>query len=277
MGHPLCVSNQQRGKTDKSHSCSFFRLLLRGFMQLIFLTPKPAAVPGVAPTHRPWVYVILNPNLICMLLHLFTSRPEAGESMRGYLHGGIIIDLIGQKGPTPKTHLLLLDVLVLALQCFMLAVVMEKERLGTVMKAYTSPNSAANRSIVARAEIQDLDAEERGVVRDSVAENGDIELGTMRNREPPSSNERERNNGADSDRAALLAEPPPREHRGDGLDTFWSGRAIVADLHILQVIRRHWRDYGIMNGEATESAWQNVGFRAARSMILLRTEMPAGR
>jgi hypothetical protein len=108
-------------------------------MQLIFLTPKPASVPGVAPTHRPWVYVILGPNLICMLLHIFTSRSEAGEAMRGYLHGGIIVDLIGYKGPTSKIHLLLLDILVLALQCFMLAVVMEKDRLSTVMKAYTSP------------------------------------------------------------------------------------------------------------------------------------------
>lgn len=250
------------------YSCSFFRLLLRGFNQLIFLTPKPASVPGVAPTQRPWLYVILGPNLICMLLHIFTSRSEAGEAMRGYLHGGIIIDIIGQKGPTSKIHLLLLDFLVLALQCFMLAVVMEKDRLGTVMKAYTSPSSAASRAAVARADIQDLDAEERGVVRDTVADTGDIEMQHMANRADSSTTSaQEPNNEESGDRAALLAEPPSREHRGDGLDTFWSGRAIIADLHILQVIRRHWRDYGLMNGAATESALQNVGFRAEVAAI----------
>jgi hypothetical protein len=232
-------------------------------MQLIFLTPKPASVPGVAPTHRPWVYVILGPNLICMLLHIFTSRSEAGEAMRGYLHGGIIVDLIGYKGPTSKIHLLLLDILVLALQCFMLAVVMEKDRLSTVMKAYTSPRGAGNRVTVVRAELQDLDAEERGVVRDSVPEHGSIALLAIANRTAlVSSNRQVPNTEEDSDRARLLAEPTAREDRGDGLDTFWSGRAIIADLHILQVIRRHWRDYGILNGEATESALQNVGFRA---------------
>ena len=252
-----------------SCSCSFFRLLLRGFCQLIFLTPTPAALSVVEPIHRPWFYVIFGPNLICMLLHLFTTRPEAGESMRGYLHGGIIIDLIGQKGPSSKIHLLLLDILVLALQCFMLAVVMERDRLSKVMKAYTSPNAAGNPTRTTVPSRQDHDAEERGVARDTVTDSGDIELQSMADRREAPSNSvaQEANAEADDDRARLLAEPPSREDRGDGLDTFWSGRAIIADLHLLHIIRRHWREYGIMTGAATESALQNVGFRAEVAAI----------
>ena len=84
--------------------------------------------------------------------------------MRGYLHGGVIIDLIGQKGPTSKFHLVLLDLLVLGLQCFMLAVHVERERLSAVNDALTStvPTAAMDVPREAVVSAQNLDAEERG-------------------------------------------------------------------------------------------------------------------
>ncbi|CAG8982651.1 hypothetical protein HYALB_00006049 [Hymenoscyphus albidus] len=246
--------------------CSMFRFLMRGILQLIFLTPKPPSLPS-SPPHRPFLWIIFGPNLFCALLHLLSSRPEAGESMRGYLHGGIMIDIIGQKGPTSKVHLLILDILVLGLQCFMLSVIVEKERLTKVMKAYTTPNSSGNATQTIIPTAQDHDAEERGVARDSVTENGDIELQPLTNRGNEASSEE--NEETNDDRARLLAEPAPREDRGDGLDTFWSGRAIIADLHILNTLRRQWNDYGVINGNGTaaEAALQNVGFRAEVAAI----------
>src|SRR3954469_4316676 len=94
------------------YSCSLFRLLLRAVNQMMFLSPKPQFIP-TAPIHRPYIGAIFAPNIICILLHILTARSEAGEAMRGYLHGGVIIDLIGQKGPTSKFHLVVLDLLVL--------------------------------------------------------------------------------------------------------------------------------------------------------------------
>lgn len=200
-----------------------------------------------------------------MLLHIFTARSEAGEAVRGYLHGGVIIDLIGYKGPTSKIHLVLLDLLILGLQCFMLAVHVENERLRKAIAALSSGSGPTVQSDQPRAEtntIQDHDAEEQGVMRDSVTDNDGIELQAMgpRTEEATSST----NIGVDiernEERERLLAEPPPRLEEDDrddtGLDIYWSGTVVLADFHILQNLRRQWRDYG----NATESALQTVGF-----------------
>jgi hypothetical protein len=236
------------------HSCSLFRLLLRVLNQMIFLTPKPNFIPPAAQ-HRPYIGAIFGPNLVCILLHIFTARSEAGEVMRGYLHGGVIVDLIGQKGPTSKIHLVLLDLLILGLQCFMLAVHVEKERLSALIAAYLSPAASATdqpRATVASA--QDHDAEERGIMRTGVTANGDTE-GQERNEE----------------RERLLAEPPPREDDEDPLDTFWSGTAILADFHVIHNLKKQWADYG----NATESAIQTMGFSAEFAAVAANRRLNA--
>ncbi|TVY49335.1 DSC E3 ubiquitin ligase complex subunit [Lachnellula occidentalis] len=240
--------------------CSLFRLLIRAVNQMMFLSPKPNFIPPM-PQHRPYIGAIFGPNIICFLLHIFTARSEAGEAMRGYLHGGIIVDLIGQKGPTSKIHLVLLDVLVLVLQCFMLAVHIERERLVAVLKAFLSPNQVTDEPRSTVSANQDHDAEERGIMREAITNNGDIELQPLHVREDgpstaiPSEHEEER--------ARLLAEPPPLEEREeDALDMFWSGTAIVADFHVLQNIRTQWSDYGNATGSALQTAGFSAGFAA---------------
>lgn len=241
------------------NSCSLFRFLLRAVNQMMFLTPKPSFVPP-APQHRPYIGAIFLPNIICLLLHLFTARPEAGEAMRGYLHGGVIIDLIGYKGPTSKFHLVLLDLLVLGLQCFMLAVHVEKERLSSIIEAFKS--SAV---IPVTAVPQSLDAEERGEIGHGiVTSTDDLEMQDMQSPNDGSSSAA-RDGGLDGEsneeRERLLAEPLPVSGEGAGssdLDLLWSASAVVADFHVLHNMRRQWQDYG----SATESALQTVGFSA---------------
>ncbi|KAH8657649.1 hypothetical protein BGZ60DRAFT_383598 [Tricladium varicosporioides] len=235
--------------------CSLFRFLIRGLNQIMFLTPKPHFVPPM-PKHRPYIGAIFGPFIICSLLHLFTARSEAGEAMRGYLHGGIIVDLIGHKGPTSKIHLIFLDFLVLGLQCLMLAVHVERERLKTVLIVYTSPRRLGARSEI--TSIQDHDAEERGIMRDAVVNTGGIELQPLAPRNEVSSNTQGEDPELDEERARLLAEPPQEQGEGAGLDMFWSGTVIVAELHILHNLRRQWDDYG----NATGSALQTVGYSA---------------
>lgn len=180
--------------------------------------------------------------------------------MRGYLHGGLIVDIIGQKGPTSKLQLIALDLVVLALQLAMLAVHVERERLSKMVAAYTAPTRRGGLAAAIVPSIEDHDAEERGVMRDGLADNGDIELQPMAPQDNDSTPTQGITTPSNDDRARLLAEPPPRDdHGGDGLDTFWSGRAIVMDLHILNNIRRQWEDYG----NATGSAFQTVGYSAA--------------
>jgi hypothetical protein len=227
---------------------------------MMFLTPKPNFIPPM-PQHRPYIGAIFGPNVICILLHIFTARSEAGESMRGYLHGGIIIDLIGQKGPTSKLHLVILDLLICALQCFMLAVHVERERLASTLAAFLKPGAEAGLPRVEPVTSQTHDAEEeRGVMRDTVADNGDIEMQAMTSRiDGPSTNNEDP--GRDLERARLLDEPLPRELPEDDdnpLDIFWSGTAIVADFHIMETLRKQWDNYG----NASASALQTVGFSA---------------
>ena len=195
---------------------------------------------------------------------MFTARSEAGESMRGYLHGGIIIDLIGQKGPTSKLHLVLLDVLVTVLQCFMLAVHVERERLSAVLAAFVSPAPVADQPRADAVSTQDHDAEERGVMRDGVTNNDDIEMQPLAARVSGPSGSEEADAEMLQERERLLEEPVPREEEDDSpLDMFWSGTAIVADFHVLQNLRTQWHDYG----NATGSALQTAGFTAEFAAI----------
>jgi hypothetical protein len=190
-----------------------------------------------------------------MLLHIFTARSEAGESMRGYLHGGIIIDLIGQKGPTSKLHLFLLDLLILGLQCFMLTVHVERERLAAVLAAFLKPKSTQPTVQVVSAD--DQDAEERGVMRDGVMNHVDLEMGQTESQPDGPSTQI----NSDPERSHLLEEPSQRADSEDDdnpLDMFWAGTAVIADFYILNTLKKQWQDYG----NASASALQTVGFSA---------------
>lgn len=193
----------------------------------MFLTPKPQFVPPLSAKHRPYIGAIFGPNAICALLHIFTRLPEAGETTRGYLHGGIIIDFIGQRPTTTKFELLFLDLLVTFLQCFMLAVHVEQERLKA---AIAMPVPSSETTPAAPNPTQDHDSEERGVNRDIGTTADDIEMQTIR----PETEEDER--------GALLSDERAEEESDlEGpLDVFYTGNAIIADFHVLHTLRTQW-------------------------------------
>lgn len=148
---------------------------------------SPKEVTLILPTHRPYVIAILGPNIFCVVMHLLFSLPQAGEATRGYLHGGAIIDFIGQRPPTSKMGLLYFDIMILVLQCVMLAVHLDKERIRRAV--LPSLRALTERAAVTRAggdtqteqetaeeaenATQDHDAEERGVLRDEQQVPGD--------------------------------------------------------------------------------------------------------
>lgn len=164
----------------------------------MYLTPKPEDFLRLMPAPRPQMYTIFGSNIICMLIHLVFALPEASETMRGYLHGGVIIDFIGQKAPTSRFGLLLLDCTILVLQCVMCAVWLEKDRLKKIETTLRSvaagqfpkgagagaaqpamPSAALDVMTGALTSSQDLDSEERGVLREDPLgpnETDDIEM-----------------------------------------------------------------------------------------------------
>lgn len=164
------------------------------------------------------------------------SPPAAGEDTRGYLHGGIFIDFVGQKSPVSKITLALLDILLLGLQLVILAVVLERRKIGVP----SASTDAAETSPV-QPQVQDHDSEERGVLRPPLSEG--IELQTLSSGRT----------GADQDheRDELLS-PTSRDfqHPTDlaavdehPLNTFYSGQHIIADFYILDTIRTQWMQY----------------------------------
>ena len=246
-------------------SCSFFRFLLRVLFQVMFLTPKPKFVPPTAK-HRPYLGALIGGNVICTLLHIFTHRPEARELTRGYLHGGIIIDFIGQQGPTSKIHLVIMDVLVTALQCFMLAVHVEETRLKEVLAAPESPVPP-----IATVNIsQDHDAEERGVTRDAGTNSEEIELQELHRSRTEGESQPLQN---DDEPAQLLSNAAGRadEDALDGpLDLYYSGNVIVGEFHVLHTLRSQWKDYDSATTTALHTVGTSAGYHFARVNHQLR-------
>lgn len=202
-------------------------------MQLIFLTPKSGMLPE-PPAHRPYIGAILGVNILCFLLHLFGGAPSASEATRGYLHGGLIMDFIGQKGPSSKLHLLLLDLLVTVLQTVHLSAHLLRLKLRDGSSLVT---------LVAQVSRQNIDAEERGVRRSiEVEEQGDVEMETLN----PGGRAQDREDEGEanaSDTAAFA--PPTTTVRSDAhiFDAFNSGQIVVADLNLYRTVQEQFLAY----------------------------------
>lgn len=208
-------------------SCSFLRFLLRAFLQFLYLTPKAPILPE-PPVDKPVLGPILGSNLLCLALHIWLSAPAAGEATRGYLHGGLAMDFIGQLGPTSKLHLVSLDLFLLALQLVMLPASIQRRKLRDAATAVEAVGAAVSTNAAATSR-QDLDSEERGVRR-SQEEDG-VELQNLsssgRNNEPSAQE------GTSDERESLLAPPRPQPANDTAIiDMFNSGQIMLIDLDV---------------------------------------------
>lgn len=189
-------------------------------VQFMFLSPKPASFPR-PPKPEPYVGAIIGTNLLCLILHIFGKTPSAGEATRYYLHGGLVLDFIGQKGPSSKMVLVLLDLFVVTLQSIHLSAHTTKFRLKEQgLKQTTST-------------VQDLDSEERGVRRSTEIQQQDAQhnvdlqslntAGRVHTALSGTSREQEQ-----QDEAWEVTAP-----RLDAflLDSFWNGQIVLADLN----------------------------------------------
>jgi Fungal domain of unknown function (DUF1746) len=133
------------------------------------LTPRERALPELE--HWPYINGILLVNSFCVVTHLLFGAPSAGEATRGYMHGGLLLDFVGQLGPTSKIRLFLLDLMILALQLTMMSATTKRKKMTQIR----GDNRVAGLSLHAEPALlgQDLDAEERGVAgRDSWSPTG---------------------------------------------------------------------------------------------------------
>ncbi|KAB8229217.1 DSC4 family protein [Aspergillus alliaceus] len=217
--------------------CSIVLFAIRAIVQLIFFTPK---APPFDPTrNQPFIGAIFISNAFCMIHHKFFGQAEAGEATRGYLHGGLLIDFIGQKAPVSVTRLLLSDLLVLVLDLVMLGLVVERVKtteasapVSTISGVIETPNE------------QDHDSEERGVLNNTSNRptSDGIELDELRPRVECT----DITPDEQLEHTELLADPSESGHvssarNSHALDTFSSGEAVIMDLGFFGIIRDQWR------------------------------------
>jgi hypothetical protein len=237
--------------TDPRCSCSFIRFMLRSLVQFVLLTPKPPTFVQ-PPDQQPFVGAVLGANILCIALHLWFIPVTGTEATRGYLHGGLAMDFIGQKGPASRFTLVLFDLLVMALQFVHLTAHITRKRLKDGAAAATAPTPATTQAPTPSTG-QDLDSEERGVRHSTELEQrDDIEMQTLNpsgrtgnaaaatvtvtddiTDESDETNERE----------ALLSSAPPPRTDIHIFDSFHSGQIVLADLNIWKTVREQFWAY----------------------------------
>jgi Fungal domain of unknown function (DUF1746) len=153
-------------------SNSSFRLLIRFIFQVNILSPKSplSAFASVDIPVRRAVLILLGTFVLGFIPHLLFALPSAGEPTQYYLHGGLLIDFIGQRmcscesfdvgGPISRLRLLSVDLIILGLQLVMLAI-------GCSGSSDLSPGNGN-----ARGGSAELDRAERGETGDEEEEEG---------------------------------------------------------------------------------------------------------
>ncbi|CAP64924.1 uncharacterized protein PODANS_1_13150 [Podospora anserina S mat+] len=214
--------------------CSLSRLIIRGLPHLAFLSPKEGLL---LPAQRPHLFAIFLPAFFCILFHLVLSLPVAGEATRGYLQGGVLIDFIGQQPPKTRLTFLSIDITIFLIQCLMLAVHQDRERLKkAVFPSLRTiiPGDEAQLD-VPPAIAQDHDAEERGVLSDQtfMVDNEGIEL------RPLNQSGREGDNDNDNDERERMGSGPYASVTTtvDMIDIMRSGNAVLGNFHVVNAVR----------------------------------------
>jgi len=180
-------------------------------------------------------------------LHVVRERPYAGEATRGFFHGSIIIDFIGQRGPTWKLHLIVLDILIAGIQLLGLAVLLRREVSDDNLN--TNDQLEGGRQGVDVATRQDLDSEEQGFLRSGGHQgiHDNIELQPLRRSVEDGDRHYHEENDNDDDNDGEAEplnheqrDPPPRPHP---MDVYYSGQVVVADFCLLQTIKEQYMEF----------------------------------
>lgn len=223
--------------------------MLRSLVQFVLLTPKPPTFVQ-PPDQQPFVGAVLGANILCIALHLWFVPASGTEATRGYLHGGLAMDFIGQKGPASRITLVLFDLLVMALQFVHLTAHITRKRLKDSAAAAAAPPTRQTPAPPSTG--QDLDSEERGVRHSTELEQqDDIEMQTLNpsgQGHTESTNAATANNSTDdndesNEREALLSSAPPQRTDIHIFDSFHSGQIVLADLNILKTTREQFWAY----------------------------------
>ncbi|KAJ3482231.1 hypothetical protein NLG97_g7625 [Lecanicillium saksenae] len=239
--------------------CSMFRFLLRAFGQYLYLSPKDEAFPVALTPTRLHVLLVVAPNVICMLLHMFASLPVGLEDQRGYQHGGLVIDFIGQKPSTSRIYYLLADVFLLILQCIMLTIHTEREQMRVRLKTFRPLAEDLAQQAAAGRTIRELDEEERGVSAMMDEEAGDeaveVEMRLL-------NQEGDANDGVGPGNGDRNDDGDSTTHLFNVMN---SGNGVLGPYHVLNTIRHTVMDVRRTAAHSLTSMGYNATFAALRA------------
>ena len=203
--------------------------LLRALPQYLYLSDLPRGFPSPPQLrlHEYFLTVFLS-CLVVVLLHVFSDAPSAGEAVRFYLHGGLLIDFVGERGPISKTRLVLMDGLVLVLQLVQMAVHGEQVRSKKFLQRTPTPEQDLSGS-------QDLGALERGEGRQLGDMEHTLDLLSLGVLGPEVNHE---------SRAAVMEDALHTPGRADAafgdhvLDPSYTGQSIIVNVQVFALLRR---------------------------------------
>jgi hypothetical protein len=209
---------------------------------------------------------------INFLLHITYPAPSAGEDTRGYLHGGLMIDFIGQQGPTSKWKLAALDICILFLQLVMVSVHAKrrelKKKLAT-LSAGGGASTATERATSDPAAEETAQATNDNAAREQDAD--DEERGVLHRTDTLS------DIGADPDNEedALLPSLSGSGH-ADALDVLTSGQCTIGEFTLIDTFVQENKNYSAYRLTRSESSGVTDMPETLRRLNTLRTRFGVG-
>lgn len=252
-------------------SCSFFWLFIKAVMHACLLTPIPDTTLQQPPMEpQPFLPILLFNFGINFILHMSYPSPSAGEETRGYLHGGLMIDFIGQQGPTSKWKLAGMDILVLVLQLIMVSVHVKRRELKKKLAKF-STGSTGNEENAGTATTEDAGVTETNAADETMAENAargqeadDEERGVLHRSDTLS----DIGANPDEEEHALLSASDGS--RPDALELLTSGQCVIGEFTLIDTLIQEYKNYAEHRSTQTEGS-TGAATETLRRLHTLRT------
>ena len=238
MEYATPQTNSRLYHANNLFRCSLFRFLLRAAGQYMYLSPKDEAFPFLMPASRVHVLLVVIPNMLSILLHMLTALPTGPDYHRGYQHGGLIIDFVGQRPSTSRLYYILADIFILALQCVMLCIHTEREKLRLILKTFRPLFPDLLQELRQERTLEQLDAEERGVTSELVdgspeATGDDIEMQPLNPADTEAGTSGQAGT-AEAQSPGASGDDRPTSHLSDIMS---SGNGVLGEYHVLHTMR----------------------------------------
>ncbi|EUC42855.1 hypothetical protein COCMIDRAFT_102442 [Bipolaris oryzae ATCC 44560] len=263
--------------------CSFFWLAFKAFIHGTLLTPIPDTVTVTRPPDepKPFLPLLLFSFGVTFLLHLTYPAPAAGEDTRGYLHGGLMIDFIGQQGPTSKWKLGALDICILFLQLVMVSVHVKRRELKKKLAKLAAGGGGGASNTTTNRATSDLATTETGAATATAAAVANTNVGRGQDADDEERGVLHRTDtlsdmGAEAGGEDDMLLPESESGHADAMEMLSSGQCVIGEFTLLDTLVEENRNYSAYRLTRTENGMNDMP-ETLRRLNTLRTRFGVGR